>query len=65
MSRPSFPESVPDCWKCLHHFITHDPTFPYGCHAMQFKSRRLPCKEVLDASGEGCLMFQRKEAGAR
>jgi hypothetical protein len=49
-----------DCWKCLHHYITHDPRFPYACRAMQFKSRKLPCLEVLEASGEPCLMFQRK-----
>ena len=51
---------LPDCWKCKHHHITHVPAFPYGCHAMNFKSRRLPCKEVLEASGTHCLCYQKK-----
>ncbi len=55
-------DPLPDCWKCAHHYITHDPGFPYGCQAMQFKCRRLPCREVLAASGQACLLFQQKEA---
>ncbi len=43
--------------KCVHHFITYDPHFPYGCRAMDFKSRRLPQYEVIEASGESCLRF--------
>ena len=54
-----------DCWQCRHHYITHDAGFPYGCQAMGFKSRRLPCLEVLAASGHPCLMFRRKEQGAK
>jgi len=53
-------EARPDCWKCRHYYITHDTRFPYGCRAMDFRSRRLPCLEVLAASQAPCLMFQKK-----
>lgn len=43
--------------KCLHHFITYDPAFPYGCRAMNFKSRQLPQYEVFGASRQDCLHF--------
>lgn len=54
--------SPPNCMKCRHHQITHEVGFPYLCTAMGFKSRRLPCFEVLEASGEPCLAFQRRPA---
>ncbi len=57
---PAKADGKPDCWKCQHHYITHHPGFPYGCRAMGFKSRRLPCLEVLETSGKACLMFQPK-----
>lgn len=54
------PGQAPDCWKCQHHYITYDPSFPYGCQAMNFKSRRPPSREVFEASGTHCLMFRMK-----
>lgn len=48
--------------KCRHHAITHDVNFPYACNAMGFRSRRLPQFEVLAASGEPCLAFERRAA---
>ena len=53
---------VPDCRDCIHHYITWDASFPYGCRAMDFKSRRLPHLDVLESSGEQCLMFEPKPA---
>jgi hypothetical protein len=46
--------------KCIHHFITYDPDFPYGCRAMNFKSARLPQYEVAGASQQACQSFQPK-----
>lgn len=43
--------------RCVYHYITYDPGFPYGCRAMQFKSRRLPMHDVIEASGIECQMF--------
>jgi hypothetical protein len=48
----------PKCAKCAHYFITYDPRFPYGCRAMNFKSRSLPQNEVEAASGMACQTFQ-------
>jgi hypothetical protein len=50
--------SAPKCTRCRHYFITYDPRFPYGCRAMNFKSRATPCLEVEAASGIPCQMFQ-------
>ena len=50
----------PRCAACAHHFITFDPQFPYGCRAMNFKSRGLPETEVRTASGMTCQMFLSK-----
>jgi hypothetical protein len=52
----------PTCLRCAHYFITFDPAFPYGCRAMNFKSRTLPETEVRTASGLDCQMFQPKHA---
>lgn len=54
------PEAQPLCRACVHHYITHDPGFPYGCRAMRFKSRRMPSLEVKKASGQPCLRFAPK-----
>jgi len=48
------------CNHCTHYYITHDANFRYGCHALDFKSRRQPIIEVIDASGEKCHYFQLK-----
>jgi len=52
------PTQQPKCTQCVHYFITYDPRFPYGCRAMNFKSRTLPQNEVEAASGMPCQMFQ-------
>lgn len=53
----SQPGTVPDCLQCQHHYITWDASFPYGCRAMDFKSRRKPQLDVLESSGSPCLRF--------
>ncbi|MFO8154689.1 MAG: hypothetical protein ACQERR_00350 [Pseudomonadota bacterium] len=58
MDSPS--EERPNCWRCRHFFITWEPDFPYGCAAMDFKSRRLPVDAVRESSGRDCLYFQPK-----
>lgn len=49
---------TPDCAKCAHFFITYDEAFPYGCRALDFKSKRKPHLDVLEASGTHCLAFK-------
>ena len=48
------------CFLCRHFYITHDTNFPYGCRAMGFKSKRLPCVEVEESSEIECAYFERK-----
>ncbi len=48
------------CNRCAHYYITHDVHFKYGCRALDFKSRRQPILDVLEASAEPCLYFQAK-----
>ena len=50
----------PRCNLCAHYYITHDLHFPYGCRALDFKSRRLPQYEVMAASQQRCLAFKPK-----
>jgi hypothetical protein len=52
------------CHSCIHFYITHDRSFPYGCRAIGFKSRVIPSREVLSSSGMECQMFSRKEGGS-
>jgi hypothetical protein len=46
-----------NCLRCQHHYISWDPNFPYGCRQLGFKSRRMPCLEVLAASGQPCNYY--------
>lgn len=48
------------CMKCKFFYITWDKLFPYGCKAMRFKSKNMPCVEVSQISGEECLDYQDK-----
>ncbi|MNT70704.1 hypothetical protein D3C72_2091180 [compost metagenome] len=53
---------MPHCRACVHYYITHDARFPYGCRAMDFKSKRLPLQDVREATGRDCLTFSAKTA---
>jgi hypothetical protein len=50
-----------NCFECRHFFVTHEPFHPYGCRAMGFKARELPCAAVLRSSGEPCLCHDQKD----
>lgn len=49
-----------DCNLCTHFFITHEAYFRYGCRALDFKSRRLPVLDVIEASGQPCHYFRKR-----
>ena len=51
------PSAGPNCLLCRHYHITWDVGFPYGCRAMDFKSRRKPQLDVQESSGSPCLHF--------
>ena len=44
-----------NCYGCKHFFITWDKEFPYGCRRMEFRSKRLPSEDVIEADGQRCL----------
>ena len=48
------------CIQCRHHQITWDTERPYGCEALNFKSRIEPCQYVLKISGTPCQSFESK-----
>lgn len=50
-----WPPPTPGCKGCRHFYITYDASFPYGCRALQFKSRRQPYVEVQSASLTPCM----------
>jgi hypothetical protein len=50
------------CHSCVYYYITWDTDFPYGCHAMGFKTRRNPGLQVRQAmNGQPCLMYSPKK----
>ncbi len=50
-----------NCRKCKHFYITWDKKFPYGCRAINFKSKKLPSMEVKLTSGIDCTKFSSKK----
>ena len=52
--------SEPNCWRCRYFKITHRKAFPYACEVMGFKSKQLPCIDVLRADGKACRRFEPK-----
>jgi hypothetical protein len=53
-------ETEVNCFSCSHFFITYEPEFPYGCRAVNFKSRLMPAKLMYVYSGIGCQLFKKK-----
>jgi hypothetical protein len=45
------------CRECRYYLVTWDRSFPHGCRAHKFKSKKLPALEVFEASGLQCLLF--------
>ncbi|MCZ7586351.1 MAG: uracil-DNA glycosylase [Deltaproteobacteria bacterium] len=52
------------CRRCRHYFVTWDRRFPHGCRALDFKSKTMPCVEVVAASGMPCEVFAQKKGEA-
>ncbi|NBR12009.1 MAG: hypothetical protein EBU00_07345 [Alphaproteobacteria bacterium] len=46
------------CHGCVHFYVTHQPTWPYGCRAFGMRSRQHPARDVLVNSGKPCRMRQ-------
>lgn len=49
-----------DCLKCEHFFVTWNKSFPRGCNAYGFKTKRIPSMDVLSSSGTECKLFKLK-----
>lgn len=52
---------LPNCFKCVHHFITYSRSRPYGCRAMKFKSKISPSRVVYESSGIICQLYTPKD----
>lgn len=51
------PDGAPNCWQCRHFAVSWDPSLPYLCRLMGFKSRVVPSIEVMRADGQRCRGF--------
>lgn len=56
------PQSAINCWQCRHFATSWDPALPYSCKLLGFKSRMLPCMQVLQLDGRVCQGFEPKPA---
>jgi hypothetical protein len=54
------PNKADNCLCCQHFFVTHEVSWPHGCRAYRFKSRRIPALQVLKDSGTACQFFAPK-----
>lgn len=52
---------APNCWQCRFFAVSWDPSKPYACQLMGFKTKVLPSIEVLRADGDRCRGFMQKE----
>lgn len=59
---PQSNDGAPNCWQCRHFAVSWDPSLPYSCRLMGFKSRIMPAIEVLRADGTRCRGFLPKPA---
>jgi hypothetical protein len=55
------PERI-GCNSCKYFYITWNKKLPYGCRAMGFISKNLPCIDVVVIEGRDCLSFEGKNA---
>ena len=53
-------ERGPNCYQCKHFAISWQPSAPYACRLLGFKSRVLPAIEVMRIDGRICLGFAAK-----
>jgi hypothetical protein len=49
-----------NCRKCIHYYVTWDPSNPMGCRLFGFKSKRMPSEVVKASSGEPCKGYTQK-----
>ena len=57
-------ERGPNCYQCKHFAISWQPSMPYACKLLGFKSRMLPCMQVQQLDGRACQGFEAKPAMA-
>ena len=50
-----------NCVKCIYFVTTWNPQFPRACRLYGFRGKQWPSIMVLNASGEPCLGFKRKD----
>lgn len=55
-----YAERGPNCYQCKHFAISWQPSAPYACRLLGFKSRVLPAIEVMRIDGRTCLGFTAK-----
>ncbi|MDY0320648.1 MAG: uracil-DNA glycosylase [Arcobacteraceae bacterium] len=48
------------CQKCIHYFVTWEPSKPHGCKAYGFKSKLIPSTVVKQSSGYECSFYELK-----
>ncbi|MCK9162618.1 MAG: uracil-DNA glycosylase [Arcobacter butzleri] len=48
------------CQKCIHYFVTWEPSRPHGCRAYGFKSKQIPSMVVKQTSGQECAFYELK-----
>lgn len=54
-----------NCIKCVHFFVTWDPSSPKGCRYFGFKTHLMPSQYVLQSSGSPCVAFQPKQTAKK
>ena len=54
----------PNCFQCQHFAISWQPSMPYACKLLGFKSKALPSIEVLRIDGRVCQGFTAKPRAA-
>lgn len=74
-SRLTMPPNIPtysktpgagvNCWQCRFFATSWDPALPYSCKLLGFKSRNLPCMQVLQLDGRPCQGFEPKPTWAQ
>ncbi|HBV95763.1 MAG TPA: uracil-DNA glycosylase [Desulfotomaculum sp.] len=50
----------PNCFNCIHFYITWEKTTPNGCRLYGIKTKHNPSKVVLSSTGTGCLGYEEK-----
>lgn len=51
------PTVAPPCLRCVHFYVTGDPSFPRGCKVFAIKTAGFPSHEVFAATGRHCPSY--------